>query len=66
MCETKLLKPLQININNPFSQQYLQTQANKIFQSLKYLNEDDDISFFKHLNYLNLNENTYILSLKNK
>jgi hypothetical protein len=35
MHETKILEPLQINGNYPFSQQYLQTQANKIFQSLK-------------------------------
>jgi hypothetical protein len=55
-----------INKNDPFSQQYLQTQTNKIFQSLKYLNEDDDISFFEHLIFLNLNENTYIFSLKSK
>ncbi len=47
MRETKNLKPLQINGNYPFSQQYLQTQENKIFHSLKYLN--DDISFFKYL-----------------
>ncbi len=55
-----------INKNDPFSQQYLQTQTNKIFQSLKYLNEDDDISFFEHLIFLNLNENTYIFILKSK
>ncbi len=35
MHETKKLKPFQINGNDPFSQQYFQTQANKIFQSLK-------------------------------
>jgi hypothetical protein len=47
----KKLKPFQINGNYPFSQQYFQTQANKIFQ---------------YLNYLNLDENTYILSLRSK
>jgi hypothetical protein len=31
MCETKILKPLQMNENYPFSQQYLHTQTNKIF-----------------------------------
>jgi hypothetical protein len=35
MSETKKLKPLQINGNYPFSQQCLQTQVNKILQSLK-------------------------------
>ncbi len=30
MCETKNLEPFQINGNYPFSQQYLQTQVNKI------------------------------------
>jgi hypothetical protein len=66
MCETKNLKPLQIYGNYPFSQQYFHTQANKIFQSLKYVKENKDISFLKNLNSLNLDENTYILSLKNK
>jgi hypothetical protein len=37
MHETKILEPFQINGNDPFSQQYFQTQANKIFQSLKYI-----------------------------
>jgi len=63
MHETKILKPFQINGNYPFSQQYLQTQVNKMFQSLKDLKENDDISFFEYLNSLNLDENTYILSL---
>jgi len=36
MHETKILEPLQINGNDPFSQQYFQTQAKKTFQSLKY------------------------------
>jgi len=27
MCETKILEPFQINENDPFSQQYLHTQA---------------------------------------
>jgi hypothetical protein len=35
MCVTKKFKPLQINENYPFSQQYFHTQANKIFHSLK-------------------------------
>ncbi len=50
MCETKILEPFQINENKPFSQQYLQTQANKIFQYLKALFLSDDISFFEYLN----------------
>jgi hypothetical protein len=58
---TKILEPLQINENYPFSQQYLQTQANK-----KYLKENDDTSFYEYLNSLNLDENTYILSLRSK
>jgi hypothetical protein len=35
MCEIQILEPLQINGNLPFSQQYLHTQSNKLFQSLK-------------------------------
>jgi hypothetical protein len=66
MRETKNLEPLQINGNYPFSQQYLQTQANTIFQYLKDLKENDDISFFEYLNSLNLDENTYILNLRSK
>jgi hypothetical protein len=46
MCETKNLKPLQIDGNYPFSQQYLHTQATYIFQSLKTFKENEDISFF--------------------
>ncbi len=49
MCETKILKPLQINGNYSFSQQYLQTQVNKIFQFKKDLEENDDISFSEYL-----------------
>jgi hypothetical protein len=49
MCETKILKPLQINGNYSFSQQYLQTQVNKIFQFKKNLEENDDISFSEYL-----------------
>ncbi len=36
----------------------------KIFQFLKDLKENDDISFLKYLNSLNLDEITYILSLR--
>jgi hypothetical protein len=50
MHETKILQPLQINGNYPFSQQYFQTQENKIFQSLKDSFLNDDISFFEYLN----------------
>jgi hypothetical protein len=60
MRETKNLKPLQIGRNYPFSQQYFNTQAKKKFQSLKYVKENEDISFSKFLNSLNLDENTYI------
>jgi hypothetical protein len=56
MCETKNLEPLQINGNDPFSQQCLQTQANKIFQFLKDLRENEDISFTEYLNSLNLDD----------
>jgi hypothetical protein len=49
MHETKNLEALQINGNDPFSQQYFQTQANKIFQSLKYFLKNDVISFFEYL-----------------
>jgi hypothetical protein len=66
MHETKKLEPFQINGDYPFSQQYFQTQTNKIFQSLKDLKENDDISFFEYPNSLNLGENTYILSLRSK
>jgi hypothetical protein len=44
MHETKFLKPFQINENDPFSQQYFQTQVNKIFQFFKY--------FFKMMIYI--------------
>jgi hypothetical protein len=60
MHEIIFFKPFQINENDPFSQQYLQTQVNKIFQSLKYCFLNDDISFLKYLNSLNLDESTYI------
>ncbi len=66
MHETKMVEPFQINGDYPFSQEYFQTQANKIFQSLKYLEENDDISVFEYLNSLNLDENTYILNLRSK
>jgi len=65
MCEIKILKPLQINGNSPFSQQYLHTQLNKIFQSFNF-KKNDDISFFLNLKFVNLDESTYILSLKSK
>ncbi len=65
MHETKNLEPFQINGNYPFSQQYFHTQAKKI-KSLKILKENDNISFFEYLNFLNLHENTYILSLRSK
>jgi hypothetical protein len=51
MHETKILEPLKINGNYPFSQQYLQTQANKIFQSLKDFFKNDDISLFEYLKF---------------
>jgi len=57
---------LQINGDYPFSQQCLQTQTNKIFQSLKDLKEDDDISFFEYLKFSNFDESTYTLSLRSK
>jgi hypothetical protein len=41
-------------------------QASKIFQSLKDLNENTYISFFQIFYSLNLDENTFRLSLKNK
>ncbi len=56
MHETKNLESLQINGNDPFSQQCLQTQANKIFQFLKDLRENEDISFTEYLNSLNLDD----------
>ncbi len=62
----KFLEPLQINRNYPFSQQYFKTKTNKIFQSLKYLKENDDISCSEYINYLHLDESTYILSLRSK
>ncbi len=66
MHEKNILEPLQINGNYPFSQQYLQTQIDKIFQSLKDFFLNDDISFFEYLNSLNLDESTYILSFRSK
>jgi hypothetical protein len=59
-------KPLQINGNYPFPQQYLKTKTNKIFQPLKDLKENDDISFYEYLNSLHLDESTYILILRSK
>jgi hypothetical protein len=49
-----------------FSQQYLHTQTKYIFQSLKDFFKNEDISFSKFVNFLNLDENTYILSLRSK
>ncbi len=66
MHETNILDTFQMNGNYPFSQQYLHTQTNKIFQPTRDLKENDDISFFEYLNSLSLNESTYILSLKNE
>jgi hypothetical protein len=66
MLETKNLQSFEKNGNDPFSKQYLQTQASKIFQSLKDLNENTYISFFQIFYSLNLDENTFRLSLKNK
>jgi hypothetical protein len=63
---TKNLEPFQINGNYPFSQRYFQTKTNKIFQYLKDLFKNDDIPFSEYLNFLNLDESTYILSLRNK
>jgi len=60
LCVKNILKPFQINGNYPFSQQYLQTQINKIFQSLKDLFKNDDISFFEYLKSLNFDESTYM------
>jgi hypothetical protein len=48
--QTKILEPLQMNGNYPFSQHYFHTQANKIFQYLRDLKENDDISFFEYVN----------------
>jgi len=50
-CEIEILKPfdlktLEMNENYPFSKQYLHTQANTIFQYLKILKENENISFF--------------------
>ncbi len=66
MCETKILVPFQIDGSYPFLQHYFHTQIKYIFQSLRYLKENEDISFFKFLNCLNLDENTHVLSLKSK
>ncbi len=60
MHETKKLKSFQINRNDPFSQQYIHTQANQIFR------RNDDISIFEYLNDLNFDESTYILNLRSK
>jgi hypothetical protein len=65
MCETKNLKPLWINRIYPFSQQYLQKKANKIFQSLKDFFKNDDIIFWI-FKFSKFDENTYILSLRSK
>jgi hypothetical protein len=35
-------------------------------KQIKYLKENDDISFFEYLNSLNLDECTYILSFRSK
>jgi hypothetical protein len=48
------------------SSDYLHIKAENIFQSLKILKENEDMSFLKILNSLNLDESTYILSLKSK
>jgi hypothetical protein len=43
-------EPFQINGNDPFSQQCVQTKTILFFQYLKDLKENDDISFFEYLN----------------
>jgi hypothetical protein len=50
MCETQILEPFQIDGNYPFSQQYFHTQTKTIFQSLKNLKRNQDISFSDFLN----------------
>jgi hypothetical protein len=56
----------QIYGNYPFSQKYFHTQAKNIFQFLKDLKKNEDVSFSKFLNFLNLDENTYTLSSRSK
>ncbi len=56
----KYFKTSSIDWDYLVSQQYLHTQANKIFQYLKDLKENDDRSFFEYINSSNLDKNTYI------
>jgi hypothetical protein len=41
-------------------------QTNKIFHSLKFFKENEDVSFFKYIIFLKIDEDTYLLSLKSK
>jgi hypothetical protein len=66
MHEIKFLEPFKINGNYPFSQQYFNTETNKIFQFFKDIKENDNISFSEYLNSLHLDENTYILNLRRR
>jgi hypothetical protein len=47
----------------PFSKNYLQQQATKVFEFLKDFKTNENIAFSEFLNLLHLDEETYILNL---
>jgi hypothetical protein len=66
MSKTTILKPLELKKDLPFSKFFLQQQATKVFENLKDFRTYENITIFEFLNLPHLDEETYILSFKNK
>jgi hypothetical protein len=66
MNKTIILKPFELKEDLPFRKKYLQQQAIKVFEFLKDFKTNENITFSEFLNLLHLDEETYILSLRNK
>jgi len=60
----KILEPLGIDGIYLFKKKHLNTQINNIFEYLKDLKANENVSFFEFLNYLNMDENKIIYLLK--
>jgi hypothetical protein len=66
MNEKHILEPFILKKDLPFNKENVQQQAKKVFEFLKDLKFDENITFFEFKNLLHLDEETYILSLRNK
>jgi hypothetical protein len=66
MWETKILEPLTPNENLSVSIDSFKKQATKIFQSLRDLNINTNLTFQQFLESLEMSEDMYILSLKSQ